>query len=87
MAVSNKALITKDGSYGMLKTWVDSVKKAGVTNYMVVCLDDEVRRTADRHIRNKAPVSQATRCYINIACPGYETCCCHAGATNGAPPV
>eukprot|EP00873_Tetraselmis_striata_P001105 jgi/Tetstr1/421369/TSEL_012338.t1 len=37
-----RPLITKDGSYGMLKTWVDSVKKAGVTNYMVVCLDDEV---------------------------------------------
>jgi hypothetical protein len=41
-AVSNKALITKDGAYGMLKTWIDSVRKAGVTNFMVICLDDEV---------------------------------------------
>lgn len=37
-AVSNKALISEDGNYGMLKTWVDSVRASGVKNFMVVAL-------------------------------------------------
>ena len=39
-AVSNKALITEDGKYGMLETFVTNVKRAGVTNFVLIALDD-----------------------------------------------
>mmetsp|Transcript_22664 Transcript_22664/g.70384 ORF Transcript_22664/g.70384 Transcript_22664/m.70384 type:complete len:412 (+) Transcript_22664:55-1290(+) len=39
-AVSNKALITPDGGYGMLKTWVDGCKRIGMKNYMVIAMDE-----------------------------------------------
>jgi hypothetical protein len=44
--VSNSALITPDGKYGMLKLWIDGVQRAGVKNYMVIAIDDQVRRPA-----------------------------------------
>jgi hypothetical protein len=40
--VSNSALITGDGKAGMLKIWIDGVKRAGVKNYMVIAIDDNV---------------------------------------------
>jgi hypothetical protein len=40
-AVSNSALITPDGKYGMLATWVESVQHAGVKNFMVIALDEQ----------------------------------------------
>ena len=42
IAVSNKALIDSNGTYGMLATWIEQVKLSGVKNAMVVCLDDEI---------------------------------------------
>jgi hypothetical protein len=39
--VSNSALITPDGKYGMLATWVESVQHAGVKNFMVIALDEQ----------------------------------------------
>ena len=47
-AVSNKALISEDGNYGMLKTWVDSVRASGVKNFMVVALDDHTAHAMDK---------------------------------------
>lgn len=41
--VSNSALISSDGSYGMLKLWLDGVRRSGVKNYMVIAIDDRVR--------------------------------------------
>jgi len=38
--VSNNALITPDGKYGMLQTWVECVQRSGVKNFMVVALDE-----------------------------------------------
>ncbi|CAD7701899.1 unnamed protein product [Ostreobium quekettii] len=40
VAVTNSALINADGTFGMLRTWLDAVQNAGVVNYVVVCLDD-----------------------------------------------
>ena len=37
--VSNEALITADGSYGMLRTWIDTVRRAKVDNFLVIALD------------------------------------------------
>ena len=39
-AVSNNALITPDGTYGMLATWVESVRRTGVKNFMVIAMDE-----------------------------------------------
>ena len=41
-AVSNSALITPDGSYGMLRMWIDGCKRSGVKNFMVIAIDDPV---------------------------------------------
>jgi hypothetical protein len=41
-AVSNSALITPDGSFGMLRMWIDGCKRAGVKNFMVIAIDDQV---------------------------------------------
>lgn len=46
--VSNAALITGDGKYGMLKLWIDGVQRAGVKNFMVIAIDDEVAKTMER---------------------------------------
>jgi hypothetical protein len=40
--VSNSALITSDGTFGMLKMWVDGVQRAGVKNFFVIAIDDQV---------------------------------------------
>ncbi|KAL6751100.1 nucleotide-diphospho-sugar transferase-domain-containing protein [Haematococcus lacustris] len=40
--VSNSALISRDGRFGMLKYWIDGVQRAGVKNYMVIAIDDGV---------------------------------------------
>ena len=39
-ALSNKALISADGKYGMLETFLTSVKRAGVKNFFLIALDD-----------------------------------------------
>ena len=39
-AVSNNALVTADGKYGMLQTWVACVQRAGVKNFLVIALDE-----------------------------------------------
>lgn len=44
-AVSNFALISADGKGGMLKMWIDGLKRAKVTNFMVICIDDQVAET------------------------------------------
>jgi|AntAceMinimDraft_1070359.scaffolds.fasta_scaffold24522_2 hypothetical protein len=31
--------------HGMLKTWIDSVRQAGVTNFLVVAIDEDVAGT------------------------------------------
>mmetsp|Transcript_874 Transcript_874/g.3192 ORF Transcript_874/g.3192 Transcript_874/m.3192 type:complete len:441 (-) Transcript_874:158-1480(-) len=41
IAVSNSNLITRDGSYGMLRTFIDCVKRAQVSNFLVVAMDDD----------------------------------------------
>ncbi|GIL58590.1 hypothetical protein Vafri_13473 [Volvox africanus] len=41
-AVSNGALITPDGKFGMLKLWIDGCQRAGVKNFMVIAIDDDV---------------------------------------------
>lgn len=41
-AVSNGALITRDGKFGMLKLWIDGAQRAGVKNFMVIAIDDDV---------------------------------------------
>ena len=46
VAVSNSALITPDGSFGMLRMWIDGCKRAGVKNFMVIAIDDAVRGRA-----------------------------------------
>ncbi len=38
--VSNNALITPDGKYGMLQTWVECMQRSGVKNFMVIALDE-----------------------------------------------
>jgi hypothetical protein len=38
--VSNNALITPDGKFGMLQTWVECVQRSGVKNFMVIALDE-----------------------------------------------
>lgn len=40
--VSNQALITPDGKFGMLRMWIDGMQRAKVKNYMVIAIDDEV---------------------------------------------
>lgn len=42
VAVSNGALVSKDGKYGILATWIESVRASGITNFLVICLDDAV---------------------------------------------
>ena len=42
-AVSNSALISADGKYGMLRMWIDGCQRAGVKNFMVIAIDDGVR--------------------------------------------
>ena len=39
--MSNQALITEDGKYGMLATWIEGVRRAGVKNFMVIALDEQ----------------------------------------------
>lgn len=46
-AVSNKALVTEDGKYGMLETFVTNVKRAGVTNFLVIALDDHTAKAME----------------------------------------
>lgn len=46
--VSNSALISTDGSYGMLKLWIDGMKYAGVKNFMVIAIDEQAR---EQHTR------------------------------------
>ncbi len=40
--MSNSALITPAGDFGMLKIWIDGVRHAGVKNYLVIAIDDQV---------------------------------------------
>ncbi|KAK3268320.1 hypothetical protein CYMTET_23171 [Cymbomonas tetramitiformis] len=47
VAVSNGALITEEGTYGILATWIESVKRAGVKNFMIVALDDRVAKACE----------------------------------------
>ena len=47
-AVSNKALISKDGDHGMLRTWLDGVRRSKVKNYVVICLDEQVAGTMEK---------------------------------------
>uniref|UniRef100_A0A7S2QU31 Nucleotide-diphospho-sugar transferase domain-containing protein n=1 Tax=Chlamydomonas chlamydogama TaxID=225041 RepID=A0A7S2QU31_9CHLO len=47
-AVSNSALITPDGKYGMLKMWIDGCQRAGVKNFMVIAIDDQVAKTMEQ---------------------------------------
>eukprot|EP00798_Chlamydomonas_sp_ICE-L_P031415 gene31415-6583_t len=35
-------LISEDGKVGMLRMWVDGFRRAGITNYMVIAIDDNV---------------------------------------------
>eukprot|EP00798_Chlamydomonas_sp_ICE-L_P007645 gene7645-801_t len=44
-AVSNSALITPDGKFGMLRLWIDGCRHANVTNFMVIAIDDQVAKT------------------------------------------
>lgn len=46
-AVSNAALITRDGKFGMLKLWIDGAQRAGVKNFMVIAIDDYVAAACD----------------------------------------
>ncbi|KAG2449198.1 hypothetical protein HYH02_005945 [Chlamydomonas schloesseri] len=46
-AVSNGALITPDGKFGMLKLWIDGCQRAGVKNFMVIAIDDEVAKACE----------------------------------------
>ncbi|KAG2497784.1 hypothetical protein HYH03_004056 [Edaphochlamys debaryana] len=46
-AVSNGALITPDGQFGMLKLWIDGCQRAGVKNFMVIAIDDEVAKACE----------------------------------------
>lgn len=39
-ALSNKALISPDGKYGMLETFLTSVRRSGVKNFFLIALDD-----------------------------------------------
>ena len=43
--MSNFALISADGKSGMLKMWIDGMKRSKVTNFMVICIDDQVAET------------------------------------------
>ena len=47
-AVSNKALISEDGDHGMLRTWLDGVRRSKVKNYVVICLDEQVAGTMEK---------------------------------------
>ena len=40
LPVSNNALITPDGKFGMLQTWVECVQRSGVKNFLVIALDE-----------------------------------------------
>ncbi|EFJ42727.1 hypothetical protein VOLCADRAFT_107128 [Volvox carteri f. nagariensis] len=46
-AVSNGALITPNGKYGMLKLWIDGCQRAGVKNFMVIAIDDDVANACE----------------------------------------
>ena len=39
-ALSNKALISEDGKYGILQTFLESLKRSGVENFFLIALDD-----------------------------------------------
>ena len=45
--MSNNALISADGTYGMLATWIECVRRANITNFMVIALDDETGKSLD----------------------------------------
>lgn len=47
-AVSNSYTISPDGSGGMLRMWIDGMRRAGVKNYMVICIDDQVAEIMKR---------------------------------------
>lgn len=47
-AVSNAYTISPDGNSGMLKMWIDGMRQAGVTNFMVICIDDQVMHVMQR---------------------------------------
>lgn len=49
IAVSNHALIHREGTYGMLKTWIDGVQRAGVKNALVIALDDQTAEACRRN--------------------------------------
>lgn len=59
-AVSNGALITRDGKYGMLKLWIDGCQRAGVKNFMVIAIDDDVR-TVDMEGRGSGARANAAQ--------------------------
>jgi len=46
--VSNSALISESGDHGMLRIWIDGVQRAGVKNYLVIAIDDQVAKTMER---------------------------------------
>jgi len=48
VAVSNSALISPDGKYGMLRLWIDGCKRAGVKNFMVIAIDDSLTKILDK---------------------------------------
>ncbi len=51
--MSNGALITPDGKFGMLKLWIDGCQRSDVKNFMVIAIDDEVS-----HIRVTCRISK-----------------------------
>lgn len=42
VAVANSALLSEDGSRGMLRTWLEQVWHTGISNYAIVALDDQI---------------------------------------------
>lgn len=42
VAVSNSALLSGDGKFGMLKMWIDGVQRAGVKNFLIIAIDKTV---------------------------------------------
>lgn len=42
VAVSNSALLSGDGKFGMLKMWIDGVQRAGVKNFLIIAIDKNV---------------------------------------------
>ena len=76
VAVSNKALINAEGTYGMLATWIEQVKASGVENAMVVCLDDEIEAAMKKigfpHWRFRAKVQNLDKNLDNHGISGQK---------------